>query len=292
MVTFLLAAAASTGVALLVGDLWGMRGAPSPRLLRVATSIPADLRGWMIRSGLEDVSPRQFLTVSVGVGAGVALATSTLLGFGVPAVAVGVCGALAPAAVWRRRRARVRSVARESWPGIIEEVRVRVGAIGRSIPHTLIEAGLRAQAEVRPAFLAAQREWTLTTDFARTTSVLKDRLQDPTADAVCETLLVVQEVGGDLDSRLEALAEDRRVALRDRAEAEARQAGARLARWFVIIVPAGMAFAGLSLGDGSDAYRSGGGQIATVGAIGLVALCWWWAGRIMQVADERRVFDR
>ena len=79
---------------------------------------------------------------------------------------------------------------------------------------------------------------------------------------------------------------------RDEAEAEARQAGARLARWFVIVVPAGMAFAGLNLGDGGAAYRTPGGQAAVVAAIALIALCWGWAGRIMRVPGQRRVFDR
>ncbi len=250
------------------------------------------MRSWMQRSGLGDVSPSQFVAVSGSVGIVTAMAMSLLLGFGVPALVIGVAASLAPGGMWRRRRVLAAEAARQSWPTIIEELRVRVGSVGRPVPQALLEAGLRGPIEVRPAFRAAQREWVLTTDFPRTVAVLKDRLRDPTADAVCETLLVVHEVGGDLDSRLAALAEDRRIALGEHSEAEARQAGARLARWFVIIVPAGMAFAGASLGDGREAYRSSGGQVATAVAIGLIALCWWWAGRIMTISDERRVFDR
>jgi tight adherence protein B len=175
---------------------------------------------------------------------------------------------------------------------MIEEIRVRVGSVGQSVPQALLETGLSAPDPIRPAFVAAQRQWALTTDFESTVAVLKDSLADLTADAVCETLLVIQQVGGDPDARLEALAADRRADLRERREADARSAGARLARWFVVIVPAGMAFAGLNLGDGRVAYGSPGGQVATVIAIAMVVGCWWWAGRIMVTPAQRRVFDR
>lgn len=291
MNTAVLAGLAALGVALVLADLWRSPGS-GPAWKGWAHRAGAEMQGWMRRSGLEDTSPRQFVTISFVVGAGVSTVAGILLGPGVPALAIGIAAALVPTALWRRQHMAAVEAAAESWPGIIEEVRVRVGSIGRPIPQALVESGLAAPPEVRPAFVAAQREWALTTDFERTVAVLKDALRDPTADAVCETLLVIQEVGGDVDARLAALAEDRRTALRDTAEAEARQAGARLARWFVILVPLGMAFAGFNLGDGGNAYRSAGGQAATAVAIALIAACWVWAGRIMHLPVERRVFDR
>lgn len=174
---------------------------------------------------------------------------------------------------------------------MIEELRVQTGSAGRSIPQALLEVGLRGPAELQPAFRAAQREWALTTDFERTVRVLTARLDDPTADAACETLLIASEVGGDLDRRLAALAEDRRQDLQGRKEAEAKQAGARLARSFVILVPAGMAFAGLSVGDGRAAYGTAQGQALVVAGIAMVLICWIWAGRVMRLPEPDRVFD-
>ena len=161
----------------------------------------------------------------------------------------------------------------DAWPGLIEELRILVGPMGRPVPQALLEVGLRGPAPLRPAFLAAQREWVLSTDFERMVAVLKDRLADPTADATCETLLVVQEVGGELDRRLADLADDRRADLRDRREGDAKQAGARVARWFVVLVPAGMALAGLSVGDGRAAYRTATGQVLAGAGIALVVTC-------------------
>ena len=74
-------------------------------------------------------------------------------------------------------------------------------------------------------------------------------------------------------------------------DAAAKQAGARFARFFVLIVPAGMALAGMSVGTGRQAYQTPTGQLLVVVAIGLVVVCWVWAGRIMMLPEEERVFD-
>jgi len=159
------------------------------------------------------------------------------------------------------------------------------------VPQALFEAGRRAPEGLRPAFEAAQREWLLSTDFERTVAVLKAGLADPTADAACETLLVAHEVGGtDLDRRLEALIEDRVIDVQGRKDARAKQAGVRFARRFVLLVPAGMAFVGLSIGNGRAAYATPGGEaMVGIGIVGIVA-CWLWAGRLLKLPEEERVF--
>jgi hypothetical protein len=53
-----------------------------------------------------------------------------------------------------------------------------------------------------------------------------------------------------------------------------------------------MAFAGWNLGEGTEAFGSAVGQLAGVCAIGLIAICWWWAGRIMVLPAEQRVFNK
>ena len=210
-----------------------------------------------------------------------------------PAVAIGGFAASLPAAAYRARLADRRRRGQEAWPRMIEEIRVQTGSLGRSIPQALFDVGRRGPAEMRPAFEAAHREWLLTTDLARTFAVLKDLLADPTADMACETLLVAHEIGGaDLDRRLEALAADRRQDVQGRKDARARQAGARFARLFVLAVPAGMALAGMSIGNGRAAYQSGPGQAAVLAALVMVLGCWTWAGRVMRLPPPERVFGR
>lgn len=248
-------------------------------------------RDWLVQAGLEDVDLLQFALVTASVGATSAFVAAATFGGALPATLGFAVGATWPLAVYRGRRLRRRERAQEAWPRVIEEVRILTGSGGRSIPQALFEAGARAPEELRSAFAAAQREWLLSTDFDRAASLLKARLADPTADAACETLLVAHEIGGvDLDARLEALADDRITDVQGRRDARAQQAGVRFARRFVLLVPAGMAAAGMSLGNGRAAYATPTGQLAVGIGMLLVVACWVWAGRIMAIPDEERVF--
>lgn len=251
------------------------------------------LERWLIQAGLDDVKPAEFVAVASALGIFGGLLAYAVFGSPVPAVlAAGFAGSF-PVAMYRNRRRRRREKAQEAWPHIIEEIRILTGSVGRSIPQALFEAGRRAPADLQTAFDLAHREWLITTDFGRTIKVLKDRLADPTADAACETLLVAHEVGGaDLDGRLEALADDRVDDLHGRRDARAKQAGVRFARWFVLIVPFGMAMAGMSVGEGRSAYQEPQGQVAVAIGMLMVLACWLWAGRIMQIPEEERVLER
>lgn len=291
--TLIVASAAALGVYYLLTAVWlGWTGlGPVPRAERPPRSHRARLQEWLVQAGLADVGTTQFVAATAAVAVLAAALAAALFGGVAPAVATGLLAASTPLASYRRRRKNRLELARDAWPRLIEEVRLRVGSLGRSIPQALFEVGERGPAEMRPAFEAAHREWLLTTDFERTTAVLKSRVADPTADVVCETLLVAHALGGsDVGDRLAALVEDRILDLQGRKDARAKQAGARFARRFVVLVPVGMAIAGMQVGEGRAAYASPAGQAAALVAIALVAACWWWAGRIMQLPEPERVF--
>jgi tight adherence protein B len=246
---------------------------------------------WLTQAGLEGVRLADFAAVmAVLFVAGAALAFA-LFASPLPALVTGAFAATYPLASYRARRQRARRRAAEAWPRMIEEIALLTGSLGRSVPQALFEVGTSAPEEMRPAFSAAHREWLVSTDFARTIGVLKARLADATADAACETLLVAHEVGGtDLDRRLAALVDDRIAHLQGRKDAEAKQAGVRFARRFVLFVPFGMALAGLSIGNGREAYSTPGGQLGVLLALAMVIACWLWSGRIMRLPEEERVF--
>ena len=252
---------------------------------------PALGRSWLTQAGLGDTRVSELAAMSA-----VLFVCGAAVGFGLfggllPPVVAGAFASTFPIASLRSRRERRRAEARESWPRMLEEMRLLVGSLGRSVPQALFDVGRRAPDEMRPAFRAAQREWMISTDFASTVRVLKDALADPTADTTCETLLVAHEIGGtDLDRRLAALIEDRITDLQGRKTARAKQAGVRFARRFVLLVPLGMALAGLSIGSGRSAYGTTGGQIGVAFGLGMIVVCWVWAGRLMRLPQEDRVF--
>ena len=286
MIPILSAAAAGCGVFLLV-----FQKQSSDRAKTWRSGLAKRGREWLAQAGLVGIRPAEFagvmgaLTV-VGFVTGFAIFSAAI-----PAAAIAAAFACIPASVYRTRRQTRMSLANEAWPTLIEEIRLHTSTLGRSIPQALFDVGHRAPLELRPSFAAAQREWLLTMDFPRTLDVLKAQLADPTADATCETLLVSHETGGsDLNRRLEALAEDRLADATARKDARARQAGVRLARRFVLVVPAGMALAGSLIGNGRAAYGTGLGQVVVLVAIALIGTCWIWAGRFLRLPAQSRVF--
>ena len=304
MIALLAAVTAGYGAALCyTSAAFGWHGlGPGPRLHGPASGSEAatrlvrrhDLgqlsREWLTQAGLGDVRPVEFGAVLLALFTGGVASGMLLFGAPLPAVVLGGFAATFPVAGYRRRRTQRRHRAQEAWPRMIDEIRILTSSAGRSIPQALFDVGRTGPVELRPAFAATQREWLLSTDFARTIAVLKDQMADPTADAAGETLLVAHELGGaDLDRRLADLADDRRADVQGRKDALAHQAGVRFARRFVLVVPLGMAVVGLSVGTGRAAYEEPLGQAVVVVALALVVACWAWAGQIMRLPDERRV---
>ena len=293
MTALLLALVGSYGVHLVwTAVALGWRGvAPGPAVTARRTRRRVLARDWMVQAGLADTRPVELgavVSVLVVVGGGLGWA---MFGGVLPPLATGAAVGAIPVMAARSRRLRRRAQARDVWPRLIEEVRIKTTTLGRSIPQALFEAGRGAPPEMQQAFEVARREWLLSTDFERTLDVLRVQLADATADAVCETLLVAHQIGGNEVGRcLDALIEDRVMDLQGRKDAEARQAGARFARSFTLVVPLVMALIGMSIGQGRAAYAAPTGQLLVVFGLVLMGLCWLWAGRIMRLPDEQRVF--
>jgi tight adherence protein B len=287
----LVALAAGYGVHLLYTAIaYGWRGcAPGPAAAR-RTRRPG-IDAWLREAGLGSLRPVELVAVTstmAAVGAGIGWA---MFGGILPPLAVGLAGAAVPVLTARGRRERRRTAARETWPRLLEELRIKTTTLGRSIPQALFDVGASAPDELRPAFERARLEWLISTDFDRTLAVLRTELADPTADATCETLLVAHQTGGtEVDRTLQALIDDRIMDLQGRKDAQSRQAGARFARGFTVLAPVGMALVGLSIGQGRAAYGTTTGQLLVVVGLAVMGGCWLWAGRIMRLPDEHRVF--
>ena len=291
MTVAVLAMAAAYGVHLLYSALvlgWDGIG-PGP-------SLGPSRAGERMRTGWTDLGLDAVRAADLAGAATVLAVAGAALGYAVfggllPPMAAALFAASFPATAARARRRRSLEAAREAWPRLLEELRVQTTALGRSVPQALFDVAPSAPAELQPAFEAARREWLLSTDFERAVAVLKARLADATADAVGETLLVAHAVGGtQVDRVLAALADDRLLDLQGRKDADARQAGARFARRFVLVVPLGMAALGLGVGEGRAAYGTPTGQLLVVAGLVLLAACWWWSGRLMRLPPEERVF--
>ncbi|HEX4865692.1 MAG TPA: hypothetical protein VFV02_16605, partial [Acidimicrobiales bacterium] len=116
--------------------------------------------------GLQGARPHELLAAGSVLALVGGLVAYVMFGGLLPAGVAATACCLVPIASFRARRAARIETAREAWPRLLEELRLLIGSMGRSVPQALFEVGRRAPDEWRPAFEAAEREWLLTTDFA------------------------------------------------------------------------------------------------------------------------------
>lgn len=284
IIRLLLATTAAIGVALIV---W----APHLRLPTVRRTTTGDARPANARRSIGTTGVLAALHLGAA-GLGAVLA-SILFGGPVPFLFGATAGATLPILQTRAARSAARNVVIEAWPGIVEHLRVETQTLGRSIPLAVVDLAETAPGPLRPVFERARRTWRLTGDLAATLAVIQDGFAEPGVDMTCEVLQLAHELGGpSLDGRLRDLAEDRRTELAHRREARSRQAGVRLARNLVLIVPLGMAAAGSLIGTGRSAYSTPGGQAVVALAAFLVAGCWSWSSTYLRMPAPPRLFRR
>lgn len=192
-----------------------------------------------------------------------------LLGMALTQVApVAFCFALlagyTPVAVLRSRAQRRRHGRRELWPDAVDHIASAVRA-GLALPEALAQLSVRGPEELRPAFAQFAHDYRTSGDFQTSLDDLKDRLADPVADRLVESLRLAREVGGtDLGRLLRTLSTFLRDDARTRAELEARQSwtvnAARLALvapWLVLLMLA-------TRGSSLEAYSSPTGVVILV----------------------------
>jgi tight adherence protein B len=205
------------------------------------------------------------------------------------ALSFAIMAAWAPLALVRMRARKRRGRLRELWPDAIDNVASGVRA-GLSLPESLAQLGVRGPEELRPAFAAFAGDYRLTGRFHDCLDLLKERLSDPVADRLVESLRIAREVGGsDLGRLLRTLSIFLREDARTRSELEARQSwtvsAARLAvaaPWLVLLVLS-------SRPESVEAYASGTGMLVLLAGGAISAFAYWLMLRIGRLPEEERV---
>ncbi|MCU1374574.1 MAG: hypothetical protein JWO68_1860, partial [Actinomycetia bacterium] len=131
MTGLLLALAGAYGVHL-VYTCWALQWTgvqPGPKVARTRRA-PAQLHDWLVQAGLSDVRPAELAAV-VGllVAFGGAVGWS-LFGGILPPLAVGGAAGSIPVLAARARREHRRALARDAWPRLIEEIRIKTTTLG------------------------------------------------------------------------------------------------------------------------------------------------------------------
>jgi tight adherence protein B len=218
--------------------LWPRRTEKSGR---PSTRVRA--REILVQAGLGRVGVSTVAAASVILG----IATGALVFALVPVIAVafaaGILLLVLPSAVvvWRARAQR--RATRVVWPDVVDHL-VSAVRSGLALPESVVTLAHSGPPVTRAAFADFERDYRMTGGFADSLDRLKDRLADPVADRIIETLRMSREVGGnELTTVLRNLAAYLRQDAAIRSEVEARQSwivnAARLgvaAPWIVLLL--------------------------------------------------------
>jgi tight adherence protein B len=253
-------------------------------------SATARAREVLVQAGMARVGLGTIAVVSVILGVASAALVLALVPIEAIAAAVGILTLGLPAAVvaWRARAAR--RATRVVWPDAVDQL-VSAVRSGLALPDSVVTLAHSGPAITREAFAQFERDYRMTGAFADSLDRLKDRLADPVADRIIETMRMSREVGGnELTTVLRNLAAYLRQDAAIRSEVEARQSwivnAARLgvaAPWIVLLLLS-------TRPEAAQAYNSAEGAIVIVAGLGLSVVAYRLMIGLGQLPEEQRWF--
>jgi tight adherence protein B len=247
-------------------------------------------RAALALAGLSRVPPGVFVTLSVLTGVLFGALTQALLRVGALSLCVAVAGGLAPVLVvgWRSRARRASN--RALWPDVVDHL---VGAVrsGLALPDAVASLAHNGPDELRPEFVAFEKDYRSTGSFSGCLDRLKQDLADPVPDRILETLRMAREVGGsDLTLVLRSLAAYLREDIAVRAEVEARQSWIRNAAKLGVAAPWCILLLLATRPEAALAYNSAGGALLIAGGAAVSAIAYRLMLAVGRLPQERRWF--
>jgi tight adherence protein B len=276
------------GIGLLLASspvLWPGESSESAR-----PSLTTRARELLVQAGMARVGLGTIAVVSIVL----AIAAAAVVFALVPVIAVaGAAGILVlclpfMVVVWRARAQR--RATRVVWPDVVDHL-VSAVRSGLALPDSVVTLASSGPPTTRAAFAAFERDYRMTGAFADSLDRLKDRLADPVADRIIETLRMSREVGGnELTTVLRNLAIYLRQDAAIRSEVEARQSwivnAARLgvaAPWVVLLLLS-------TRPEAAQAYNSPTGIAVIVVGLVLSVVAYRLMIGIGRLPEERRWF--
>lgn len=217
MIPFFLSVTFGIGVYLLYE---GLTRTPKPEATEVRRTRVDE---FLVRAGLPDVAPRDFVLFSLAAGLVAGLLAQLLLGWPVVSLLAALFGLLAPFAYYVQRHDRRRAVLQTALVEAIAQLRDAIRT-GLSVQDALVGLARTGPEALRPEFATLVRESRLMGSEAALTA-MRDRLADPLFDVVATTLILNDRLGGrNVSQVLDRLAHATREQLRIQDELRAHQA--------------------------------------------------------------------
>lgn len=230
MIPLLLSVTFGAGVYLLYEGLTNPRQPTAQR--RARTRVDE----FLLRAGLPDVTPRDFVLFSLCTGLVVGLVVHLLLGWAIVSALAALFGLVGPLAYYVQRHDRRRAVLQNALAEAIAQLRDAIRT-GLSVQDALVGLARTGPEGLRAEFATLARETRLIGGEAALLA-MRDRLADPLFDVVAATLILNDRLGGrNVSQVLDRLAHTTRAQLRIQEELRAYQAQTVMSARVVAAMP-------------------------------------------------------
>ncbi len=261
-----------------------------PRIVERPARTSNRMRERLVQAGLGGVSPAVVIAVSFLLGiivAATVFAVTTVIAL---ALAAGAVAALLPGAVisWRARARQ--QATRVIWPDVVDQL---VSAIrsGLGLADGVVTLAHTGPTVTREAFVQFESDYRMTGNFSLCLDSLKERLADPTADRIIETLRMSREVGGgELTTVLRNLGSYLRQESAIRSEVLARQSWVRNAAKLGVAAPWVVLLLLATRPEAAAAYNSPAGAILIVTGLVVSVVAYRVMIGLGRLPEERRWF--
>lgn len=283
MIPLLLSVAFGAGVYLVYDGLTNPRRSTS------------DGRRWrgveefLIRAGLPEVTPRDFVVFSLGAGLAVGLLAQLILGWGVVSLLASALGLVGPTIYYVHRHDQRRAALQVALVEAMAQLRDGIRA-GLSVQEALVGIARNGPEVLRPEFTTLAREIRMS-GFDPALVALRERLADPLFDTVAATLILNDQLGGrNVSQVLDRLAQATRSELRVQQELRAYQARNVLSARIVAVVPLVVLVAIRQINPGYlRVFDDWSGQLLLAGCLVSVALGYGAMLWLTRLPGEQRV---
>jgi tight adherence protein B len=212
-------------------------------LTRTRVAGPRTERGWsartrefLVRAGLHDVTPRDFVLFSLGAGLLAGIVAQYFLGWLLFTVIAAAAGMAAPFVYYLERHDRRRAAVQNALAEAISQLRDGIRS-GLSVQEALIGLARNGPHALRADFATLVREGRLI-GFEPALRGMRERLADPVFDIVAAALVLNDRVGGrNVTQVLDRLAQATRAQQRIQQELRAFQVRNVLSARIVAAVP-------------------------------------------------------
>jgi Flp pilus assembly protein TadB len=181
-----------------------------------------------------------------------------------------------------RKQRRAEVAAQRAWPTVLEELTTRLVGFGDPLPQALFAAAWPLPPELRHALARAERLWQVSGDLPSAIDAVLDMIGPASRETLVTLARLAHLPSAEAAEVVAALAGRHREEAALAIDLHARLAGARLARSFVVGVPALLLAVGVVIGGGPAPYLSRLGATTLTIAVLIIAACWAWADHYLE----------